>query len=343
MPASSEGGSAMEASPAYHVQENWERLPPDFTHRDVAGIAVDSQDRVYVLTRMQARVIVYNQDGRYLSTFGEGLFTERSHGIAVGPDDSVYCVDDGDHTVRRFTPQGALVLTIGMAGQASDTGYELGRPTPYERLASITSGGAPFNRPTGVAVASNGELYVSDGYANARVHRFAPDGKLIQSWGQPGTGPGEFHLPHDVAVTADGLVLVADRENDRIQVFSLNGEFLGQWTNVRRPTSISIDRNGLVYVAELRRLVGERSFVHGVIDTELPGRVSVLTSAGELVARWGGTPACASGNFWAPHAICADSRGDVYVGEVTFSFGNAVRAGLVPADCHTLQKFVRAD
>ncbi|MBM4445727.1 MAG: hypothetical protein FJ020_10620, partial [Chloroflexi bacterium] len=163
-------------------------------------------------------------------------------------------------------------------------------------------------------------------------------GKLIQSWGEPGTGPSQFNLPHGIRVTADGRVLVADRENDRIQIFTPDGQYLDEWRHVQRPTDIFIDQKGLIYVSELWWRIGNRSFVHGVIRHDLPGRVSVLDPEGNVLLRWASADRCATGNFVAPHAICVDSHGDMYVGEVTWTFG--VKRGGVPADCHTLQKFI---
>ena len=322
--------------------EGWEQLPQGFTHKDVVGVGVDSHDRVYLLTRSDPRVIVYGPDGTFIASWAEGLFTNRTHGITIAPDDSVYCVDDGNHTVRKFSPSGELLMTIGTPGVASDTGYDvsLNSADLYSRLSSITHGGPPFNRPTGVAIAANGDLYVCDGYGNARVHRFSADGKLIQSWGGPGTGPGQFNLPHDIWIAPDGRVLVADRENDRIQFFSPTGEFLDQWTHVQRPTGLYIDRNGLVYVSELWWRVGQRSFVHGRIEKDMPGRASVLDLKGNVLARFGASPdRTAPGNFISPHGICADSHGDIYVAEVTYTF--AGKPGLVPIDSHTFQKFAR--
>ncbi len=316
----------------YQVVGGWEHLPPGFTHQDCCGVGVDAQDNVYLITRGQARVIVYDRDGALLRSWGEDLFTERTHGLTVAPDGSVYCVDDGNHCIFQFTPTGELLGTIGNRGVASDTGYD------GARLESIR-GGPPFNRPTNLAVAPSGELYVSDGYGNCKVHRFAATGELIQSWGEPGAGPGQFYLPHGIRVAADGRVLVADRENDRIQIFSPDGRYLDQWTDVQRPTNIAIDRAGMCYVSELWWRVGMRSQVHGEIVADQPGRVSVLNANGHVLARWGGAERTAPGNFIAPHDICVDSRGDLYVAEVTHTF--AGQAGLVPPDSHSFQKFTR--
>ncbi|HLZ08853.1 MAG TPA: hypothetical protein VKT80_09720, partial [Chloroflexota bacterium] len=185
------------ASIAFDLLPGWEQLPAQFTHLDVVGIGVDSRDRVYVLTRAQPRVIVYDRAGTYLSSWGEGFFTERTHGLTIGPGGEVYVVDEGAQVIYRFTAAGKLEQTIGTVGVASDTGYD------GKTLESIRGGG-PFNRPTNVAIAPNGDLYVSDGYGNARVHRFSRAGELIQSWGEPGSGPGQFNLPHGIAVTSDG-------------------------------------------------------------------------------------------------------------------------------------------
>lgn len=317
----------------YQVIEGWEQLPRGYNHRDVSGVAVDSHDRVYIITRDEARVIVYEPDGRFVTSWGEDTFTPRTHGITIGPDDSVYCVDDGDHTVRKFTTEGKLLMTLGRPGVASDTGYD------GSSLDSILRAGPPFNRPTNLAVAPSGDLYVTDGYGNARVHRFSADGELIQSWGQPGTEPVHFNLPHGIWIAADGRVLVADRENDRIQIFSPEGEFLDQWTDVQRPTGIYIDRDGLVYVSELWWRPGQRSYTHGVMSGDQAGRVSVFDLDGKVLSRWGSTDRTAPGNFCAPHDICADSQGNLYVAEVTYTF--TVKPGVVPSDAHTFQKFAR--
>ena len=182
-----------------------------------------------------------------------------------------------------------------------------------------------------------GDLYVSDGYGNCRVHRFSPTGELRQSWGVSGAGPGQFHLPHGIAVAADGRVFVCDRENDRIQIFSPDGEYLSEWTDTQRPTHLVFDAQGRAHVSELWWHQGQTSQRHGPVQESRYGRVSVFDRDGRILARWGGPVAEAPGSFAAPHGLAVDSRGDVYVSEVTWTF--AVSRGLAPAGCHTFQKF----
>jgi DNA-binding beta-propeller fold protein YncE len=323
----------MPSTPKFAVVEGWEKLPKGYAHKDVDGVAVDSKDNVYLMTRMDARVLVYDRDGKFIRSWGEKVFTPRTHGIAVGPDDMVYTVDDGDHTVRKFTPEGKQLMMIGAPGKASDTGYD------GKTLASIKRGGPPFNRPTDVAVAPDGELYVCDGYGNARVHRFAADGTLIRSWGEPGNGPAQFNLPHGIGISPDGRVFVTDRENDRIQIYTRDGQLMDIWTHVQRPTDVAFDRDGRVYVSELWWRVGQSSFTNGKIKYDLPGGVRVLDLEGNLLLHWCSADREAPGNFVAPHTLCADSRGDLYVGEVTWTF--AVSRGVAREGAHSFQKFAR--
>jgi DNA-binding beta-propeller fold protein YncE len=319
------------SAPRYEVIEGWEQLPAGYAHRDVAGVAVDGEDRVYLICRGDHPVIVYDQAGRFLRSWGQGEFTLRTHGITVGPDQMLYCTDDGNHTVRKFTPEGKLLLTLGTLNAPSATGYD------GKDYLTITTPGGPFNRPTNLAVGPRGDLYVSDGYGNCRVHQFSPTGELKRSWGEPGTGPGQFYLPHGIAVDAEGRVHVCDRESDRIQIFSPDGEYLTEWTDVQRPTHLVFDAGHRAYVSELWWHPGQISRRHGPTREARPGRVSVLDRDGRVLARWGTPAACAPGSFAAPHGIAVDSRGDVYVSEVTWTFAES--RGLVPPGCHTFQKF----
>lgn len=315
----------------YRALPTWEQRPPGCVWSEVPGLAVDAQDRVYLFSRDKHRVLVFDSAGKFLQQWGTFA---RPHGIAIGPDGSVYCTDDLDHTIRKFTPEGELLQTLGVSGRPSDTGAT---SVDYR---TIRCAGEPFNYPTNVAFAPGGEIYVADGYGNARVHKFTPEGRLLFSWGEPGSGPGQFHIPHGIAVASDGRVFVADRENSRLQVFTPAGKFLDQWTDVARPCQVTFDAAGNAFVAELGYRAGMWPGTEAPSPDATGGRVSVFTPSGQLAARWGGgEQPTAAGDFYAPHDICVDSRGDVYVAEVVWSAGG--NRGRVSADCHALQKFVR--
>lgn len=318
----------------FEPDDQWARLPAGWSWREAAGVAIDSKDRVYVFHRGDHPVLVFDRDGSFLQSWGEGLFV-RAHGITIGPDDSIYCVDDLDHTVRKFTLDGDLLMTLGESGKPSDTGA-----TSLD-YRTIVRSGPPFHYPTNLALNAEGEMYIADGYGNARVHKFSPDGQLLLSWGEPGSGPGQFHVPHGIAVDDEGTVYVADRENHRLQLFTPNGEFISEWTDVARPAQIFIDPMGDIFVAELGHRAGRWSGTGEAAPGETGGRVSIFSSMGDLKARWGGgdTPG-APGDFFAPHDITVDSNGDIYVTEVTISAANNT-AGINARDLHTLQKFTR--
>jgi DNA-binding beta-propeller fold protein YncE len=246
----------------------------------------------------------------------------RAHGIAAGPDGTLWLTDDLHHTIRQFTPDGQLLLTIGDPDQPA-----------------TLQGGKPFNRPTHTALCPRtGDIYVSDGYGNSRVHKYDPRGRHLFSWGEPGTDPGCFNLPHNLATDAEGLVYVADRENHRVQIFDSRGRYQGQWNNLHRPCGLFIDRRqgDLAYVGELP--------THLAVNAEVPNlgaRVSVLSIKGELVDRVGGAFAGERpGEFVAPHGCCVDSRGDLYVAEVAWTAKGSLENP--PREIRSLQKFTRA-
>jgi DNA-binding beta-propeller fold protein YncE len=317
----------------FEVCEGWGQLPTGWRFVEVAGVATDTQDRVFVFNRGEHPVIVFDRDGRFLMSWGEGLFA-RPHGITIGPDDVVYCTDDLDHTVKVFTPEGSLLWTLGTSGQPSDTGA-----TSID-FRTIRHAGPPFHYPTNVAIASDGSLFITDGYGNARVHQFTSKGTHQTSWGNPGYGPGEFRVPHGIAIASDGTIVVADRENSRLQFFDPTGRFLCEWTEIARPCQAVVDQGGNVYVAELGYKAGMWPGTTAPSPDSTGGRVSIFDWDGRLPARWGGgLNPCAPGDFFAPHDLCVDSRGDLYVAEVTWSAGG--NRGVVSADCHALQKFAR--
>lgn len=284
----------------YRVVEDWARLPEGWQFMDVAGVAVDSKDRVYVFNRGAHPMIVFDRDGNFLRSWGEGLFA-RAHGVHVGPDDALYCTDDGDHTVRKCTTEGKVLLEIGMRGE----------PAPF-------MSGQPFHRCTHTALSPDNHIFVSDGYGNACVHKYTPDGKLVKTWGEPGTGPGQFNLVHNIVADDEGWIYVADRENHRVQVFDGHGKYETQWVNMHRPCGLYCCRG-----PKLQFIIGELG--PGMnINRQHPNlgpRLSIVDAKGRLLARLGGEagPGLETGKFVAPHGLAVDSRGDIYVGEVSYT------------------------
>lgn len=315
----------------YQVNPNWPAIPDGWDLVETAGVASDSKDRVYVFNRGEHPVIVFERDGTFVTSWGEGEFN-RAHGIHIGPDDTVYLTDDLDHTVHKYTTDGKRLGTLGESGNPSDTGVE------NMDYRTIKHGAGPFNQPTNIALTPDGEMYVTDGYGNARVHKFSATGDLLFSWGEPGNGPAEFNLPHGIAIDSQGVVYVADRENDRLQLFEPDGRFITEWTQVSRPAQVFIDPDDRIYVAEIGWRVG---LFAGVEPVDPGGAyVCILDREGKVLDRWGGSEnPCAPGDFYAPHDIWVDRFGDVYVGEVTWSAGG--RKGLIPRDCPSIQKFIR--
>ncbi len=307
----------------FEVAENWAKLPEGWSFLEVSGVGVDRRDRVYVFSRGKHPVTVFDRDGRFLASWGEGVFA-RPHAVTMGPDDTIYLTDDGDHTVRKCTLEGKVLLTLGVPGE----------PAPKHS-------GRPFNRPTHVAFAADGTMYITDGYGNSRVHVFSPEGTHLSSWGEPGTDPGQFNLPHNIYVDRSGYVYVADRENHRVQVFDRTGRYETQWNNMYRPCGLFVDPRDpageRVYVGEL---CASLPVSEGVAN--LGARVGVYTTEGRLLARLGDRfPGSAPGQFVAPHTVATDSHGDVYVGEVSWTIRG--RGLTPPRELPSLTKLVRVE
>jgi DNA-binding beta-propeller fold protein YncE len=307
----------------YRVVEGWEKLPPGWDFGDVAAVGVDRCDRVYVFNRGAHPMCVFDRDGEFITSWGEDIF-KHAHGVHMGPDDTIYCTDDGDHTVRKCTLDGKVLLEIGIPN----------RPSAF-------MSGIPFSRCTHTALSPDNEIYVSDGYSNARVHKYTPDGKLICSWGEPGCLPGQFNLPHNISCDADGWVYVADRENHRVQVFDRNGKFETQWHDLHRPSGLYMPpgKCPICYIGEIGPYL---RFNRGAPN--LGPRVTILDNKGKLLARLGKEPTAGiePGQFLSPHGLAVDSRGDLYVGEVAVTAWPSLFPDQpVPKPVRALQKFVK--
>lgn len=330
----------------YMPVDEWERPAPEGgADTDYCDVAVAADGHVLVLARGPGCVIVLDRDGDEVDRWGADVLSNRPHGLSIAENGDVYCADEANHVVHRFDCHGTLLRTIGTPGKPSDTGADWSLPGERARYASVTRGGRPFNRPTQTAATAGGDLYVTDGYANARVHHFDRGGELVRSWGAPGSGPGELRVPHGICISG-GRVHVADRENDRVQVFDLDGELMDTWDDLQRPACIVADADGMLLVSELQQPVGHWRFRFGdAVVEERPARIAVVDPRGRVVERLGMTgPPCAAGSFASPHGIAVNAEGDLYVAEAINSYRQARGGadGAVPHACHGLQKLTRS-
>ena len=250
---------------SFEVVHPFGHLPQGWTYGNVSHVATDSKDRVYAFQRKDPPVLVFDSDGNFLTGWGSGVLFD-AHGIFITTDDDVFLIDRDHHEILKFNAEGKVLMRIGRR----------------ERPAFQ----APFNHPADVAISPSGEIYVADGYGNSTVHRFSPDGKHLGSWGTPGAGPGQFTTPHGIWVDGNDRVYVTDRENNRVQIFSPEGDYITEWRDFFHPMDIFMDTQGRFYVTD-----------------QIP-RLSVLDADGKLLSR-GKTAA-------NPHGIWGDSNGNLY-------------------------------
>ena len=267
----------------YELVQSWGTLPDGMTFGTVSSVAADSQNRVYVYQRKDPPIVVLDSDGNYLNSWGISAFN-LPHGFCI-VDDVIYLTDREDSVCLKYTLDGKPLMVLGDRGVHSDTGCE-------EPGELVPRAAGPFNYPSEMYPSPSGDLYVSDGYRNSRVHRFSAEGRYITSWGTPGKGgPGEFHLPHSLLIDEEGLVYVCDRENNRIQVFTPEGEFITMWTDMTRPNDISQSVDGDFYIAE------------STFEGSTP-RITVRDKEGDILSSWESRQA---------HGLWVDKQDSVYL------------------------------
>jgi peptidylamidoglycolate lyase len=278
---------------SYTVVHGWPELPDGFTFGEVSAVAVDSHNRVCVShhgsdgKNLDHPIMCFDgATGKVVAAWGEGLSV---HGLAVDSHDDLWLVSAKQHQVYKYSQKGELLLTIGAKDVPGEDGQH-------------------FNQPTAVAVTPDGYIYVSDGYGNSRIAKFSPKGEFLLAWGRRGTGPGEFNVPHGIAVDAQGRVFVADRNNHRIQVFDANGKFLYQIKSDEwgLPWAIAISRDGYLFATDGGETIQVRPAHAGVVKMDLEGKV--LDRFGKLGQY--------DGQFYWPHGIAVSPNGEVYVTDI---------------------------
>lgn len=286
---------------AYLVDPGWPKRPVSMKWAEMPGLAVDAQDRVYLFTRTDTPVQVYDADGNFVRSWGAGVLKPgAAHHVKIDHEGHIWLADIADHVVRKFTPEGKLLLTLGTPGAA-------GRDSTH------------LNKPTDMAITPAGDVFVSDGYGNARIVHFDKSGKFVKSWGELGHKPGQFSIPHAIALDSKGRLYVADRNNVRVQVFDQSGKLLDVWPDVVVPWGFCVTKNDEIWVC------GSSPMRWREKDNALgcPPKDQVFMKfnpAGRLLQLWT-VPKGADGLEkpgecnWV-HCIATDSKGNLYVGDI---------------------------
>jgi DNA-binding beta-propeller fold protein YncE len=299
IPFSEADGQSVPMVYPYEGADDWARLPDGRTWGAPTGVEMDpDQKSVWVLERCGdyngpgcadsdlPAILKFDSSGTLIQSFGAGMFL-YPHGLAVDHEGNVYVTDgrgeDGKgHTVLKFNPAGRLVLTLGQPGVAGE-----GRNT--------------FNRPSDVAIAPNGDIFVADGHSgmdtNMRIVKFSKDGTFIKEWGGKGSAPGELDGAHGLAFDSRGRLFVADRGNRRIQIFDQDGGFIDAWTQFGSPSGLFISPDDMLYVADLAE--GIR------IGSAKDGSVSAFMMA----------PVPETGSARVAETVVVDAQGNMYGGE----------------------------
>jgi DNA-binding beta-propeller fold protein YncE len=295
----------------YRTVDNWAQLPEGRKLGQTIGVQIDPDGKsVWVFDRCGsdscagssvAPILKFDPSGKLVKSFGAGKFV-WPHGLHVDREGNVWATDgrgkDGQgHQVFKFSPEGVIVMTLGKAGVAGD-------------------GPDTFNAPSAVLIAANGDIFVADGHGgdtNARIMKFSASGKFIKTWGKQGSGPGEFKLPHTLAIDSAGRLFVGDRPNNRIQIFDQDGKFLAEWKQFGRPSGVFIDKNDIIYVTDSESNNTQNpGFKRGIrIGSAKDGKVTAFIPD-PLPAKEGSGPGTGS----AAEGVAADVDGNVYGAEV---------------------------
>jgi len=282
----------------YVVDTTWPQKPDRFKWAQMAGITVDKQDQIYIFTRSQPTVQVYKTDGTLLRAWYMED-SSGSHFIRIGPDGNIWTANIAEHVVRKYSPKGKLLLTLGEPGIAgADKGH--------------------FDRPTDMGVLPSGDIFVSDGYGNRRIVHFDAKGKYINQWGQEGEEPGQFALPHSIVADSHKRLYVADRENARVQVFDTQGKLLAVWVDLITPWGLYMTKKDEIWVcgSSVKKDTEGKWLVlppsdQVLMKLDLKGNVLLRIPLEKTMV-----PPGKSGELDWVHAIALDSQRNLYLGDI---------------------------
>jgi hypothetical protein len=290
-------------APDYQVDPFWPQRPPNMPWRDVPGIAVDKQDNVWIFTRTNPAVQVFSAEGKFIRAWGEGVVSNAHH-LRIDRDGNIWLSDVGWHIVRKCSPDGKVLLTIGTPGRKGE-------------------GPNLLNKPTDMAIAPNGDVFISDGYGNSRVAHFDRHGKFIKAWGTLGTGPENFSIPHSIALDSRGRLYVADRNNVRVQVYSQDGRLLDSWHDIIVPWGFCITEKDEVWICGSSPMPWRLDPKYPTAPLGCPPKDQLFmkfNTDGKLLQLWSVPKAEDDkeqpGECNWVHCMALDSKGNIYAGDI---------------------------
>lgn len=282
----------------YDVDETWPKVPEHVSSKGwVSGMAIDAEQNIWFFRKGPDPVQVYRPDGSFVRTWGQGSFVDPHH-IRIDHDGNVWVADFGQHIVQKYTPEGKLLQTLGVPGEKGDDEHH-------------------FYRPTDMAIAPNGDIFVTDGYGNRRIVHLTKEGRFVKAWGEYGSQPGQFVLPHAITMDSKGTLYVADRNSGRIQLFNQDGEFIDQWSNILMPWGLSVTKDDQIWACGSSPHWWKR---HGKYQ-EYKDQLFVRFSSDGRVRQLCTLPLGKSGETKpgetvGAHCIVQDSQGNVYIGDI---------------------------
>lgn len=289
----------LNVSTCYQVDAAWPRRPAHCKLADVPGIAIDGKNRVWVFTRAVPPIQVYDTNGEFLFAWGEDT-VGRAHHLKILPGGEVWLADIGHHVIRKYSQDGKVLQTLG---RPDEPGCDEAR----------------LDRPTDMAVTPAGDIFVSDGYGNNRIVHFDASGKFVKEWGRMGTAPGEFSLPHAIALDSKGRLFVADRNNARVQVFNQRGELQSEWRNLVVPWGFWVTKQDEVWICGSSPMVWRQT--DSVLGCPPKDQLFMKCSTeGKLLQLWtvpkGDDGKEQPGELNWVHSLAVDEAGNIYAGDI---------------------------
>ena len=270
-------GAFAKSARTYEKVANWAQLPPGVAWQDMSGVDIDTKGDIYTLQRTPAKIMVFDSKGKYLRSWGDGMFP-KAHALRVDRQNNIWITDRELHQVLKFTRGGELLMALGTKGVAGDNDSKVA-----------------LNGPADVAFGPNGDIFVADGEStNTRIVKYAKNGTFLKMWGTKGSGPGQLQTPHSIVMDARGRLYVANRGNKRVEIYDQEGAYLGQITNAATPYGLAIAPDGILFVAD------------GTAGSE--GLTVFNTRNGKILSHFSG--------ITGAHMISVDRKGAIYIAEV---------------------------